>query len=426
MNLYWIGYLIVFFGVLNLLRMSAFLIGSDLYGLKQAIKNKKKRSRPYLPLFSIVIPAHNEEKTIVRAVASLVENNYPKDKLEIIVVDDGSTDKTAKLVALYKKRNKIKYLKLLRQKNAGKARALNRAIKKYAHGDLVMCLDADSYLEREALAKAASYFRDQKVMAVSSNVKIVDRGTLLNLIQKFEYMICYQMKRAQTIFNVEYIIGGIGSTFRKKALEKVGYYDTNTVTEDIDLTMKILRGGNKRNRVIYGADVVAWTEAVPNISGLIRQRYRWKYGRSQTFFKNSDMFFNAQKKFTKGLTWFYLPYAVFCDFAFFFEPLMVGYILVISIFYQNFLTILGAFLVISSYIILNIVAEDTFNNRDKLKLILIAPTMYFYFYILSFVEYIALIRALFNLRIIKQSIESDICHWKHVDRPATTAVLKSI
>ncbi len=417
MNL--VAYLILIFGVLNLLRMTMFLVGSDIYGLHRHFQVKKIKKSSTLPKFSVIIPAHNEEKTILRNLKSIYSNDYPKDRLEVVFVDDGSTDKTLALIKDFKKTHKLTNLSIVSQKNSGKASALNNGLKNHVSGKLVMCLDADSYLAKDSLRKAVAYFDDKRVMAVASNVKIIDTEGLLNLVQKFEYIICYQMKRAQTIFNIEYIIGGIGSTFRYDSLKKVGFYDGNTVTEDIDLTMKILREGNKANRVVYGADVIAYTESVLSLEALISQRFRWKYGRTQTFWKNKKMFFNRDSKYSKGLTFFYLPFAIYSDIAFFFEPLLVTYILFLLIKFGDLITLLTAFVVISAYISINILAEDTIKLKDKVLMILLAPTMYFLFYILSFVEYVALIKTLVNLKDLKKSLALNKASWQHVERSGT-------
>lgn len=407
--------LIVFFGVVNLIRQTMFIVGSDLYAYKQT-KSRTKAKKAILPYISIIIPAHNEEKTILRAVRSIVRNKYPKYKREIIVVDDGSADKTAEIIKHYRKAYQVKNLVIVEQKQLGKAHALNKGIINHATGELIMCLDSDSYLASDGLRKAVTYFKDEKVVAMAANVKIIPTASLLNLIQRFEYIISYQMKRAQTYFNIEYIIGGIGSTFRKKALETVGYYDGDTVTEDIDLTMKLVQLGNKDNRLIYGADVVAYTESVLNISGLLRQRYRWKWGRSQTFLKNLNLFFNSDKRFTKSLTFVYLPFAIFSDIAFLLEPVFVTFIFIIVIVYGSVFTLFTTVFVISAYIILNILLEPTINTTDKIRYSLLAPSMYIFFYLLSFVEYVALIRALVNLPSLRESISKGVCSWEHVAR----------
>lgn len=254
---------------------------------------------------------------------------------------------------------------------------------------------------------------------------IKEKG-LLNLLQQFEYTICYQMKRGQTVYNIEYIIGGIGSAFRKDYLEVIGYYDTNTITEDIDLTMKMLQHGNKLIRVIYAADVVAYTQSALSVSDLIRQRYRWKWGRYQTFLKNKYMFFSTDKKFTKGLTWIYLPYALFGDLAFFFEPLVVGYIFFLTIRYHDFTTLLSATTVISFYITMNILAEDTIPYSKKIPMILLSPIMYFLFYILSYVEYLALVKSLLNIHTLKSSMTTKRHVWKPVKREGYTIHMPSL
>ncbi|OGC38618.1 hypothetical protein A2V54_01920 [candidate division WWE3 bacterium RBG_19FT_COMBO_53_11] len=411
-----IPYLIVFFGSINLLRMATFIVGSDLYSLQRDLKRKGGTRRRRYYTYSVVVPAHNEESTILRNLRSVVNSNYPKDKLQIIVVDDGSTDKTYEIVKQYKTKNRIDNLTLVKQKNSGKANALNNAIKNFATGKLIMCLDADSYLERNALINCTEYFRDRKVKAVASNVKIIKNDGLLNLLQRYEYIICYQMKRAQTVFNIEYIIGGIGSVFRRSALERANYYDGNTVTEDIDLTMKILNRGNRKNKVIYGSDVIAHTESVINVKGLIKQRCRWKWGRCQTFLKNKSIFFNGDSRFTKGLTFLYLPFAIFSDIAYLFEPVMLLYILYVSFVYANPLAILSALVVITFYMSINVLLEETLDNKERVFYLLVAPAMYFYFYILSFVEYVALTKALVRINKLKGSIDGNICNWQHVER----------
>jgi len=413
-----IVFMIIFFGTINIIRMGFLLVGSDIYSLRSHLLKKKRitNKNHYFPSVSVVIPAHNEEKTIIRAIKSVLENTYPKTKLEVIVVDDGSTDNTYRITNLYKKAHGIENITIVKQTSLGKAHALNNGIRNFAKGDLIMCLDSDSMIAKNAIENAVQYFRDPKVKGLSANVKIIDDGTLLNFIQKFEYIVCYQMKRAQTLFNIEYIIGGIGSMFRKEVLEEVGYYDTNTVTEDIDLTMKIIKEGNKKNRVVYGDDVIAYTESCLTVGALIRQRYRWKWGRSQTFFKNIFMFFNTHQKYTKPLTVIYLPFAIYGDIAFFFEPILVGYIFFITILYKDIYTLLSACLVLSFYVLINILAEDTLTIKERLKLIPFTPIMYFLFYVLSFAEYVALIKTLIHLPQLKRTIDEGISSWQHVER----------
>lgn len=402
--------------------MTALLVGSNYYEIVMHYRSKKRASK-IKPFYSVVIPAYNEGVSVHRSLSSLVEQDYPKSLYEVIVVNDGSKDETAQRVSEFIAKNFGTTIKLVNQENSGKANALNNGICNYARGELIMCLDADSSLHPQALSNSVKYFEDTRVMGLSANVKILPGDGLLNLTQQFEYLVCYQMKRAQAIFNAEYIIGGVGSSFRKSFLEKIHYYDINTITEDIDLTLKILKQGNKKHRVMYGSDVIAYTESVHNLNDLIAQRFRWKWGRCQTFLKNKDLFFNKDKRFGKLLTFFSLPFAVYGDIAFLLEPILIGYVLYLIISYQDLTTLLSAMLLLISYIIFNIVSENTITTRQKILFTFLAPTMYVLFYILAYVEYIALIKAVIRLPRLRQSIESRECHWEHVQRmPATTAV----
>ncbi len=407
--------LVVFFGLINLFRMSFFLIGSDIYRLRNHIQKKKKSN--YQPKVSVIIPAYNEEKSIVTSTTSVLNSNYPKNKLEVIIVNDGSTDKTENVLKEFLSKNNLRNVRLVTQPNSGKAHSLNNGIKNYAKGELVMCLDADSMLTKDTIRNAVRYFEQKSVVALASNVRIKKDKGILNLIQVFEYAISYQMKRAQTLFNIEYIIGGIGSVFRKSALESIDFYDTNTVTEDIDLTMKILRNGNKKQRVVFASDAITYTQSALTLDDLVKQRYRWKWGRYQTFLKNRSMFFSGDKKYTKGLSWFYLPFALFSDFAFFFEPLLLSYIWAVIIYYHDIRTLLTMIAVITFYMGINILAEDTFSVKEKIKLLLLSPLMYFLFYILSMVEYIALLKSWLNMPKLRTSLLNNKNSWQPVTRP---------
>lgn len=406
--------LVVLFGLVNLFRLSFFMIGSDIYGLMHALQ--KRKDSDYRPRVSVVIPAYNEERSILTSVSSVLDSDYPQDKLEVIVVNDGSTDRTAAVLAEFLSQHPAGNVRLINQANSGKAYALNNGLRNWATGELVMCLDADSELTSSALKNAVAYFKEENVMALASNVKIKRRPGILNLVQAYEYTLCYQMKRAQTVFNIEYIIGGIGSMFRRSYLQQIEFYDTNTVTEDIDITMKILRNGNKKHRVIYGADVVAYTQHAMSLGDLIKQRSRWKWGRYQTFLKNKDLFFSRDQKYTRGLSWFYLPFALYSDLAFFFEPLLVVFIWSLVIYYRDFASLLSMLAITTFYLGLNILAEDTFSFREEVKLLTLVPIMYFLFYILSLVEYIALLKSWLNFRNLRPSLSREKYSWQPISR----------
>jgi cellulose synthase/poly-beta-1,6-N-acetylglucosamine synthase-like glycosyltransferase len=403
--------------VINLIRMVAYLVGADVYTIRKA-RSKDRVLPAYRPSVSIVVPMHNEGPIVERTLEHLLKVDY--EPLQIIVVDDGSTDDTADRIIAWKlahKRGGI--LEAFTKTNGGKADAMNAAIRTRATGELIMCLDGDSILAPDAVEKSVAYFRDERVVATASNVNIMSGGGLLGLVQRYEYLISYHMKKAHNIFNVEYIIGGIGSMFRRKTLDEVDLYDTNTMTEDIDLTMKIIaRKGNRNQRVAYAHDAITYTEAVPSFRSLVRQRYRWKYGRMQSFLKYGRLFFSLKKKHTLGLSWFMLPYALLQEVLYLIEPIILATIVGVSVYYRSPWTLVTVMVIISVYVIVNILGTVHLSRKDKLVLSLLSPLMYVFFYLLSVVEYIALMQSVIRLPKLRKSISEEKVTWKSPERVA--------
>ncbi|HLB66778.1 MAG TPA: glycosyltransferase [Candidatus Saccharimonadales bacterium] len=410
---------IIIMGILNMLRMLVYLIGGDLYNLKQQIKNKRRsRGRKWhTPFVSVIVPAHNEESTITKCLKSLVESNYPKSKLEIIVVNDGSTDSTAKLIRQFINENGDAFsIKLVNQKNAGKAAAFNRGTLKHSNGSIIMCLDADSMVEKMSIRRAVQYFRDRRTVAVASNVNIVEDRTLLSLIQRFEYLVAYMMKKAQSQYNIEYIVGGIGSYYRRSILDNVGHYDTNTVTEDMDLTLKFLTRGNKKHKIEFAYDAIVFTEPVATYKSLISQRFRLKYRSIQSIKKNQSLLFKKSSQHSKVLTFFAIPYGLIYHFIFVLEPVFLGYILYTSIRSENVSSVLFATLIIAIYLSINIWSTKHLSILQKIRLTLYSPVIYFLMYVVYVVEYIALVLTVLRLPKISASLKENFTVWKSAER----------
>lgn len=408
--------------LLNFVRMFVYLLSSDIYDIKQIMKGRTKR-RAYRPLISVVIPAYNEEVGVIRTIESVLNSPY-KNK-EIIVVNDGSTDATLRILRNFQRKHK-NMIAIINQKNAGKAAALNNGIMNRAKGSLVMVLDADSLLHPESLQNMAEQFRDRKTIAAASNVKVIPSNSMLGLSQRIEYLISYRMKRALSTMNMEYIIGGVGSTFRKRQLIAAGGYDTDTMTEDIDLTVKLIRKyGNKKYRISYVANSVAYTEHVLTFGSLIKQRFRWKFGRFQTLLKNKNMFFSSSKLYDKRLTWLQLPYALFGEFVLLLEPLLVGYILWVTFMYADATSMLSVYIIVSSFIFLILLGEDTETFRAKALISVVLPVAYFLMYILAVVEFVALVKSIFMSKKVfkRDKMESA---WEHVERSGANVVIPKL
>lgn len=408
---------IAVFAVMNILRMSAYLIGADIYDLRQHRREKRRAKQPKgrEPMVTVMIPAHNEEKVIIRAIKSVMASDY--SRFRIIVVDDGSTDSTYATVRKFIDGSGLsEKVKLIYQENAGKGHALNNGIRKHVRSKLVMVLDADSAIASDAISKAVKYFEDPHVVALCANIKIMPDKRIMGLIQEYEYLISNRIRKSYNVINSEYVIGGVGSMFRRDVLKKVGFYDTDTITEDLDLTFKIIKLGNKKHRITYGADVNAYTEGVMTFGALIRQRFRWKYGRYQAYLKHRSVIFNRQKKYDKRLTLFMLPYTIFMDIVFFFEPLVFMLFVGLAFFLNGDIVILNAYLLITAYVGWHLILDKTITRQRKLVLLLLAPVLYFLLFIASIVEYMALIRSVFKLPNLRLSIAKGGSAWQHVER----------
>jgi cellulose synthase/poly-beta-1,6-N-acetylglucosamine synthase-like glycosyltransferase len=287
---------------------------------------------------------------------------------------------------------------MYKRKNVGKADALNHVLRSGAHGDLVMALDADSVLHRKSIHNAVSYFEDPKVVGVAANVRILDTLSVLGLLQKFEHMVGYRSKKFFSVTNSEFIIGGVASTYRRDMLKKVRFYDNDTTTEDIGLSLKIVAQGNKENRIIYAANVLAMTEGVQTFKALMRQRYRWKLGSLQNLIKYRGLVANTNRRYSRGLTFYRLPMAFFGELMLLLEPLAIGYVIYVCYLLLNPSMLIGAYMTITVYLMLNVWPDEHMNAAKKIKMSFFAPMMYFVFYLMNFVQLAAIFRCIANYK----------------------------
>ncbi|RYX78445.1 glycosyltransferase family 2 protein [bacterium] len=419
-----IAYMVIGLSFYSIVRLAVYSVSSNIHAIQQHSQSKIRAKDYYRPRISIIVPAHNESAVIERTLSSLLNVRYPRSRIEIIVANDGSSDDTARKVRSFAARHKKELtIRLVSRPNRGKAAAMNYAIRHRATGQLIMCLDADSIIHPDCVVKSVQYFRNKKVLATASNVNIIENGTLLGLIQRFEYLFSHHFKRSHTLLNMEYIIGGVGSTFRRTTLNQVQLYDSDTLTEDIDLTMKIIANkGNKEYRIIFAADAITYTEPVLSYKGLIKQRYRWKYGRLQTFYKNRSLFFSRQTKHNKQLTWFLMPTTLLYEILTLLEPLIIIYIISIVIQTRDTTTIFTAAGIFTALITANIWASTHVPIRDRIRLSFYAPAMYIGMYALTFVEYSTAMLSVIRIHKIARSLKSKHTTWKSPVRNADASV----
>src|SRR5262249_52525542 len=222
------------------------------------------------PGVTVLVPAHNEESVIVQTVSSVLASDFPG--LRVIVVNDGSTDRTREL--LDDNFGNDSRVRLIHQVNRGKSAALNRAMAE-ADTEILVTIDADTEIESDAISKLVRHFSDPGLGAIAGNVKVGNRSRWLTRWQALEYITSQNMeKRAFDLLNCITVVPGALGAWRKKAIEGAGGITADTVAEDADLTIAIRRLGW---RIGYDEESIAWTEAPETAGALIRQRFRWTF-----------------------------------------------------------------------------------------------------------------------------------------------------
>ncbi len=231
------------------------------------------------PSVSVLIAAYNEHAVIGRTVHAVLASDPPP--LEVIVVDDGSTDGTSE--ALTKEAGADPRVHLVRQSNQGKAAALNHALAR-ARGEIVVCLDADTLFLPDTISTLTRHFADAKVAAVAGNVRVGNRVNLLTYWQAIEYITSQNLdRRAFAFLNAVPVVPGACGAWRRRAMQDVGGLRSDTLAEDMDLTWRLRRAGW---RIANEPRALAYTEAPETLSALLRQRFRWAFGTLQCLWKH--------------------------------------------------------------------------------------------------------------------------------------------
>ncbi len=279
-----IGDIIIYFSIFFSLYMT-FLWLLVLWENKNKLyKSGLKKNHPSV---SIIVPCFNEEKTVVKTVHSLLNLNYPKNKLEILVIDDGSTDKTfqkAKLLERYKQ------VKVFHKENGGKYTALNYGLSK-TKAEFVGCLDADSFVSPQALRLIMSSFTNNNIAAVTPSLKVHRPKNALQSIQKIEYIFGIFLRKVITFLDAILVTPGPFSIFRKKVLDEVGPYRCGHDTEDMEMALR-LQSKNYRITNVLNAHV--YTVTPLSFRLLYEQRKRWYRGLIKNAWDYRFLLFNRR------------------------------------------------------------------------------------------------------------------------------------
>jgi biofilm PGA synthesis N-glycosyltransferase PgaC len=369
------------------------LVCLPLYSLFDAFRNPSDMA-DWTPSVSVLIPAWNEEVGIVKTIESVLDTQYPR--LQIVVINDGSTDGTHEKVTGFLADHNLEKccgarLDYLKVPNGGKACALNRALLE-ADGEIIITIDADSIMHSAAITNLVKRFSDPSIGAVAGHVVVGHRRKPIEWMQEMEYLYGFFFKRADSLFNSVYIIGGAAAAYRREVLQEMGGFDQGIITEDIEMSTRILRCGYKTR---YAADAVAYTECPSDFKGLCNQRLRWKYGRIQTFIKHRELFFSVLPKHNPYLTFLLLPMAVYAEFLLMIEAFMLAAFFIYTVLTSDYLPLVFVVTMLATVFCVQVLADS--KRRFHRNLVLLAPVTWLVFYAVDMIEVQALFRSLKRL-----------------------------
>jgi cellulose synthase/poly-beta-1,6-N-acetylglucosamine synthase-like glycosyltransferase len=362
-------------------------------GVSHLRKNKSKKqkfsacSRDELPSISIIVPVKNEENVVGRLLNSLLKTDYPKEKREFIVVEDGSADQTAKICKGFEKRHPDQVKVICRSNSDGKPSALKEALK-HVKGEIVGVFDADNVPEEDSLLRVANHFNDFSVVAVQGRVCAINaEENMLTQLVAHEETVRYEGfmggKEALSLFVP---LNGSCYFVRKTVLDDVGGWDTNALSEDMELAARLIHNGHK---IKYASDVRSWQEYPSSFFGFFKQRVRWFRGTMEVGFKYG--------KLLKNLNWLSLDTEITMGGSFVFISCLVGYFIAllslvipfkpdfVSLFLANATSLLTVVLLALAG------AAMVYTTKPRrIRNILWVPFLYLYWIVQNFIAFYAL------------------------------------
>ena len=389
----WLNIVIAVFVVIGITRHLLYTLLGSHFTLRHSRRDKPTYQSNYHPSVSVLIPAWNEEVGLISTVQSVLSSSYRN--LEIIVINDGSTDRSDTLMRAFITRYRASAegkvstipIKYHYQPNGGKSRALNAGLA-LARGDIIITIDADSLIRPDTIQEFVRHFSDPTVMAAVGTVRIGNPQTLWGVVQRLEYMVGFYFKRAEAVMDSVYIIGGAAAAFRRSVFDTIGPYRTDHITEDTEITLRLQKHGLK---IAYAASAIVYTEGASTLAGLLRQRLRWKRGRFEAYLEHRNLFFTLRPQHRKLLGWLVMPLTLVGDVYLLFELPFLTIMLTYGILAGNFLPLIFSLGIITSLILIQIVSSE--RGQGSGLLYALAPISWWVLLAANAVELHALIRA---------------------------------
>jgi cellulose synthase/poly-beta-1,6-N-acetylglucosamine synthase-like glycosyltransferase len=412
--LLWVAYLILLY--ILVFWLLSFLDYRDIMKKESRIKLRIKK----FPLVTIIVPAYNEENTITETIKSVLNLDYPFDKLELIVVNDGSTDSTKKKMVGIINKNKERNIIFIDQENQGKAKSLNNALEK-AKGELFACLDADSIVDPKTLTKMVNFYQKNPNLVIATPaMRVKNPKTLFQKFQRIEYISSMFISRIMGHLDMIYVAPGPFSLYRTDIIKKLGGFDVGNLTEDQEIAYRVQKH-NYSIRQCYNAYV--YTNSPKNVKALYKQRNRWFKGSLLNIFKYKELFFNKKYgdfgmlQIPMNLITYFLSVCTIFFFGYFaLNPLFkeIHYLYIIKFDIINYLKsinisfnilelnlgmmFMASILFFASLFIFYLAHRNTNENVRKHGLLHLIPYFFMYYTLLSVVSIIVLLQLVLGFK----------------------------
>jgi cellulose synthase/poly-beta-1,6-N-acetylglucosamine synthase-like glycosyltransferase len=340
-----------------------------------------------LPSFSIIVPVKNEEKVIERLLNALLRLNYPKDNLEVIVVEDGSTDKTLEICRKYAEEHGGNVKIVRKPFSSGKPSALNYGIK-HAKGEIVGIFDADNVPDSNALINVCKYFEDKKVAAVQGRTMSInsDQNMLTKFISYEEAVWCETYLRGKDVLDLFVHLKGSCQFLRRNVLEKIRGFDEEALSEDMEMSARLTEKGYK---IRYASDVYAWQESPAHLRQLFRQRIRWFRGTMEVAFKYGRLMTKLNRKSIDTETTVFGPFILIASLV----TYLAGFGAFFSVFsFDAFWGVLMQLMTITSTLTIFVcgLALAYISKPRRVANLLWLPFLYFYWSLQAFMAFYAI------------------------------------
>lgn len=267
---------------------SSIIFSSSLWILLYFFNRDKVNTDPepsIYPSVTFLVPAYNEEEYVEECLESLIGQDYPSEKLEIIAINDGSKDGTLEKMKNYKDR-----IQIVDKENSGKASSLNYALDR-VETEIVGCMDADSFADENFVRNMVGYFDDKDVKGVTPAMKVLNPVTWPQKIMWAEFIYNVLLRKMFSIFDSQWVMPGPGSLYEAEYLKDLGGWDEETLTEDMEIAFRMFKhGGKLKNSTNAYVDTIS----PPTLKGLFKQRMRWYRGYINNALSYSELWFNPK------------------------------------------------------------------------------------------------------------------------------------